>query len=80
MAHRLDGLGYHLVAADTREILARLDAIAPLLVRLEKPWKAIEWWDSCDWCEETARRDVDEYMAERFPGVNATPPWRRSDS
>lgn len=78
MAARLDGLGYHVIAADTRAVLAKLDELDAMLSPMERPWRAIEWWDSHDWGEDQAREWLDEYMARRFPTVDAIPPWRRN--
>jgi hypothetical protein len=66
MADRLAGLGYAEDAArETQELLVqlrqwkvraqtRMDRLAPV-------WKAIEWWDSGDYREDTVREELAKY-------------------
>lgn len=45
-------------------IIAVERRVSVYLKRLAPVWKAIEWWDSCDWSEETFRKVLAEYRGE----------------
>ena len=53
MACELEKLGRPDIAKDTREIVniikSSMATTESLVKSLEKVWKAIEWWKSCDW-------------------------------
>lgn len=62
MARRLEGLAWAgPAAAETRRILRLLNEAEAAAQTLSDAWRAIEWWDSCDWGEDKARRDVEPY-------------------
>lgn len=69
MAARLAGLGWAKDAArETEELLVLLrqwQVAADVRVeRLKDVWKAVEWWDSCDWSEDRVRSALAEYRGE----------------
>jgi hypothetical protein len=69
MARRLAGLGWAADAArETEELLVMLRQWKTLadvrLKRLSPVWKAVEWWDSCDWSEGRVRETLAEYRGE----------------
>lgn len=69
MAARLAGLGWARDAArETEELLVMLrqwQVSAHVRVeRLREVWKAVEWWDSCDWSEEQVREALAKYRGE----------------
>jgi hypothetical protein len=62
MAKRLEGLAWAgPAAAETRRIIRLLDDAEAAAHSLRDAWRAIEWWDSCDWSEAKAREDVEPY-------------------
>lgn len=62
MTERLEGLPWAgQAAAATRRCLALVDEAERLADSLSDTWHAIEWWDSCDWSEEDARREAEAY-------------------
>lgn len=62
MAERLEGLPWAAqAAADTRRCLKALDEASALAERLSDAWRAIEWWDSGDYGEDSAREEVEGY-------------------
>ncbi len=62
MAQRLEGLSWAgPAAAETRRVIRMLDEAERLADTLEAPWHAIEWWDSNDWGEDDARKDVEPW-------------------
>lgn len=64
MARRLEGLEWAgAAAAETRRVIRLLDEANAAADRLAGAWRAIEWWDSCDWGEDHARRDVEAFVA-----------------
>lgn len=68
MADRLAGLGYAEDAArETEELLLMLRQwkirADVRLQRLSPVWKAVEWWDSCDYSEEQVRQALEKYRA-----------------
>lgn len=68
MADRLSRLGYAPdVAAETLNLIADLNAISVrvevALKRLTPVWKAVEWWDSCDWSEDQVHAALATYRA-----------------
>lgn len=72
MATRLTGLGYAEDAArETEELLVMLrqwQVRAEVRIRrLEGVWKAIEWWDSCDYSEAQVREALAEYRGDGAP-------------
>jgi 3-methyladenine DNA glycosylase AlkD len=75
MADRLAALGYAQdAAAETEELLIlfrqwQLRA-GVRLRRLEKVWKAVEWWDSCDSTEDAVKAALAEYRNDH----GSTPP------
>ncbi len=76
MADRLAALGYAQdAAAETEELLVLFRQwqirAGVRIKRLEKVWKAVEWWDSHDWSEQRVHEALDEYRAD------ATPPRSR---
>lgn len=69
MGDRLAGLGYAKDAAlETEELLVMLRQwevqVQVRAQRLEHVWKAIEWWDSCDWGEERVKAALAAYRGE----------------
>jgi hypothetical protein len=69
MAARLAGLGWAKDAArETEELLVMLrqwQVRADVRVeRLREVWKAVEWWDSCDWSEDQVREALAKYRSE----------------
>ena len=54
---------FALIAA-VRAAQARLDAF---LERLQPVWKAMEWWQSCDWGENDLKRALAEYRGVELP-------------
>src|SRR5215207_487543 len=69
MADRLAGLGYAQdAAAETEELLVMLrqwEVRAQVRAkRLQDVWKAIEWWDSCDWSEDRVKEALAEYRGD----------------
>ena len=65
MAERLTELGHHEAAKETEEVdlminhaRRRIEARAE---RLEKVWKAVEWYDSADWGIDSVSDAVAEY-------------------
>jgi hypothetical protein len=77
MADRLAGLGYAEDAAkETEELLVLLSQwnvrADVRLKRLADVWKAVEWWDSCDWGEEHVREALATYRGE--PGQPESDP------
>ncbi|GII89643.1 hypothetical protein Ssi03_76330 [Sphaerisporangium siamense] len=69
MADRLAGLGYAAdAAAETEELLvilrqSRIRAEVRAR-RLAAVWKAIEWWDSCDWTEDQVKGALAQFRGE----------------
>lgn len=61
MAARLEGLGYHRAAADTRALVEVIRALETLSAPLANCWENIEWWDSCDRGEDDARKAAQAY-------------------
>lgn len=66
MSNRLAGLGYAKdAAAETYRVLVELRQfevrIGVHLERLRDVWKAVEWWDSCDWSEDQVRAALEKY-------------------
>lgn len=66
MQDRLAGLGYAKDAAvETAHLLARIRQFSILVEvaseRLQEVWKAVEWWDSCDYSEEQVKEALVEY-------------------
>lgn len=69
MAERLAGLGYAEDAArETEELLVMLrqwrTRAEVRTKRLREVWKAVEWWDSCDWSERAVREAIAEYRGD----------------
>jgi hypothetical protein len=69
MADRLAGLGYaEDAAAETEELLVMLrqwETRAGVRVRrLRDVWKAVEWWDSCDWGEKQVHEALKAYRGD----------------
>lgn len=69
MAERLAGLGYARDAAlETEELVTLLrqwDVRATARIsRLAGVWKAIEWWDSCDYGEDDVRETLAQYRED----------------
>lgn len=63
MATRLEGLEWGAqAAAVTRRCLNLIDEAERLADTLVGTWRAVEWWDSCDWSEDQAREDVERYV------------------
>jgi hypothetical protein len=72
MAERLAGLGYAAdAAAETEELLVLFRQwqirAGVRITRLEKIWKAVEWWDSHDWNEARVHEALAEYRADALP-------------
>jgi hypothetical protein len=70
MAERLEGLGYAADTAwETRQLLLTLRSASALTdvttQRMFEVWKAVEWWDSGDWGEDSV---VDALTAYRERG------------
>jgi len=62
MAERLEGLPYAQEAAtDTRRVIALIDEANGLAYRLSAVWHDVEWWDSGDYGEHSAREVCQEY-------------------
>jgi hypothetical protein len=72
MAERCESLGHDDAAADTLRILMLLAEANRQAKTLEKAWKAIEWYDSCDWSLSQAQEALQEYSKQRTP-VSAAP-------
>ena len=69
MADRLAGLGYAEDAArETEELICMLRQsrirIETRVQRLRDVWKAVEWWDSCDWQEKGVHEALSAYRGE----------------
>ena len=69
MAARLAGLGYAKDAAmETEELICiirqSLVRIETRAARLSGIWKAVEWWDSCDWGEGRVKEALQKYRGE----------------
>jgi hypothetical protein len=69
MAARLAGLGYAQDAAEETEsvllILRQFQVrMQARLNRLSGVWKAVEWWDSCDWNEDSVKEALAEYRKD----------------
>lgn len=70
MADRLAGLGYaDDAAAETTDLLLTLREwqvrARAHVERLSDVWKAIEWWDSCDWGEERVHEALTAYRGDQ---------------
>jgi hypothetical protein len=70
MADRLAGLGYAQDAAQETqwlllEIRASANRIQTAKNRLEKIWRAVEWWDSCDSSEDGVKNALAAYRGEK---------------
>jgi hypothetical protein len=70
MFERLAGLGYAPeAAAETYQLLLSLrvmESRAEVHVqRLRDLWKAVEWWDSCDWSEDQVKEALAAYRGEK---------------
>jgi len=68
MQQRLAGLHYgKRAAAATAEVLKMVREFEPACAaaqeRLGGVWKAVEWWDSCDWSEDEVIAAVREFEA-----------------
>lgn len=66
MAEKLATLGYAKDAAkETSHLLARSRAfevyVETAMERLREVWKAVEWWDSADWGEDSVKQALEEY-------------------
>jgi hypothetical protein len=77
MADRLAGLGYADDAAkETEELLVLLNQWGVRAEvrrnRLADLWKAVEWWDSCDWSESRVHEALAAYRGE--PGQPESDP------
>lgn len=73
MSARLAGLGYATDAArETEELILLLrqwrNRADTRLDRLRDVWKAVEWWDSCDWGEDQVREALVEYRGDAKGG------------
>lgn len=69
MSQALAGLGYAKDAArETEELLVILRQwevqTSVRLERLREVWKAMEWWQSCDYSEDQVREALAEYRGE----------------
>lgn len=69
MSARLAGLGYATDAArETEELLLLLrvwkNRASARLGRLRDVWKAVEWWDSSDWGEDSVRKALTAYRGD----------------
>jgi hypothetical protein len=70
MSNRLAGLGYAVDAAkETEELILIirqfLNRAGARIDRLSAVWKAVEWWDSCDWGEEELKEALTRYREEK---------------
>lgn len=70
MAERLAGLPYAVDAAtDTYDLLAILRTqeirIEAAIRRLSPVWRAVEWWDSCDYGEDQVQKAIAKYRGPR---------------
>ena len=74
MYERLCGLEYaQLAAEETKSILAELEQLKQTMdqltlrarhkINLAKVWKAVEWWDSCDYSEQEVRAAIADFEA-----------------
>ena len=73
MADRLAGLGYAEDAAlETTDLLLVIRqatvAIEARKRRLERVWRAVEWWDSCDSSEEDVKLALADYRRAEDDG------------
>lgn len=69
MSKRLAGLGYAADAArETEELLVLLrqweNRAMVRVDRLRPVWKAVEWWDSCDWGEDAVKEALAAYRGD----------------
>lgn len=69
MSERLAGLGYAQDAAkETEELLTIINQYLVRadvrIERLNRVWKAIEWWDSCDSGEDDFKIELARYRGE----------------
>lgn len=69
MSARLAGLGWAEDAArETEELLVMLRQweirAETRIKRLRDVWKAVEWWDSCDYGEDQVREALAEYRGD----------------
>ena len=69
MSARLAGLGWAEDAArETEELLVMLRQwqirAETRIGRLRDVWKAVEWWDSCDWSEDRVRQALAAYRGD----------------
>lgn len=72
MSSRLAGLGYAKDAArETEELLLILRQVRVRIQaradRLNRIWRAVEWWDSCDVGEDAVKEALAKY---REPGAS----------
>jgi hypothetical protein len=72
MSSALAALGYAQDAArETEELLVILRQwqvqTDVRLKRLTPMWKAMEWWQSCDWGEDDLKDALAEYRGEKAP-------------
>jgi hypothetical protein len=70
MVNRLAGLGYASDAAqESMKVLLDIRAfevrMAVMLMRLSPVWKAVEWWDSNDWGEDSVKNTLAKYRGEQ---------------
>jgi hypothetical protein len=69
MAERLTGLPYARDAAiETERLAAAIDRLEiQVQVRAEAladVWRAVEWWDSCDWTEDRVHQALAKYRGD----------------
>jgi hypothetical protein len=75
MVERLNGLPWAAdAAAATRRVQELLDEAEKAAEALSDVWRAVEWWDSCDWGEDQVREELDEWRAKCSPGGEETVP------
>jgi hypothetical protein len=79
MHDRLAALPWARTAADeTARLMAALDRIDSRVrnsKELREVWRAVEWWDSCDYSEKQAReavRDYDDLIAPAPAAIGET--------
>jgi hypothetical protein len=75
MAKRLNGLPWaEDAAAATRRVQELLEQAYQAAEELSEVWRAVEWWDSCDWGEDQVREEIAAYRAKRSVAGEETVP------
>ena len=74
MADRLNSAGFEDVAKDTQRLVEYIKSasirIETLFETLSPVFKAVEWFDSADWGEETLNNEILKYRNARLDSYN----------